>query len=336
MFTTTKIYEGDALDILKKMPDESVHCVVTSPPYWGLRDYDNAGQIGLEEDPALYIVRLVQVFRQVRRVLRRDGTVWLNLGDSYSKSTTGRKDKKKGKLSGQGKHREYRGLPSKNLMGIPWRVALALQRDGWYLRSDIIWSKPSPLPESVKDRPTKSHEYVFLLAKSQFYHYDQKAICEPVSESTKQRLAQNIGQENGTFRVHGGEKHMKPVGNSETRNRRSVWNIATVGWSGPHFAVFPPELPKVCIKAGCPAGGTVLDPFGGAGTTSLVASRLGRNSILIELNKQYVDLAAGRVRNDAPMFNQVETIYKPVYLLQAPVGDGYPAVQAARLQRNFR
>lgn len=297
------ILQGDCLEVLKTLPDESVHCCVTSPPYWGLRDYGVDGQLGLEETPEQYVQNMVEVFREVRRVLRRDGTLWLNLGDSYV--GTGNKGEYKDPKYTDGRNgqsvainNKVVGLKPKNLVGIPWRVAFALQADGWYLRSDIIWHKPNPMPESVRDRPTKSHEYIFLLSKNEHYYYDHESVKEPVSSSTVSRLKQMINQQAGSKRANGGRKtngNMKAVGNTESRNRRSVWTVTTKPFSEAHFAVYPPDLIKPCILAGCPSEGTVLDPFFGSGTTGVVALQYNRDFIGIELNPQYIEIAERRL-----------------------------------------
>lgn len=288
-----KILAGDWVEQLRTLEDGSVHCCVTSPPYWGLRDYGVAGQLGLEKTPEEYVAKLVEGFREVRRVLRDDGSIWVNLGDSYTSGGRGE----------QSRIRSWRpempfALKPKDLVGIPWRVAFALQADGWYLRSDIIWHKPNPMPESVTDRPTKSHEYIFLLSKRQSYYYDAEAIKEPslnggkvVSLGDKSFSA---GQANG--------RNVEPSGNglSDTytvlndRNKRTVWTVATSPYKEAHFATFPPDLIEPCILAGCLVGGTVLDPFFGSGTTGRVALELGRNCIGIELNPDYVKLAEQR------------------------------------------
>lgn len=309
---------GDVLEQLRTLPDESVNCVVTSPPYWGLRDYGVDGQIGLEKTPAEYIARMVAVFEEVRRVLRKDGTCWVNLGDSYAGGgTIGRNDtspealarraEKYGTGCGAGSwvgaygtRGVAEGLKHKDLVGIPWRFAFALQDAGWYLRSEIIWSKPNPMPESVRDRPTKAHEQIFLLTRSAKYWYDADAIAEPAKETSLIRLAQDIENQNGSARVPGKTNgNMKAVG-GETRNVRTVWEMATQPYKEAHFATFPPELPKRCILAGCPVGGVVLDPFLGSGTTAAVAIELGRKWIGIELNPQYAELARKRIANAQP------------------------------------
>jgi DNA modification methylase len=335
-----RILIGDVRAKLAELPDASVHCVVTSPPYFGLRDYGHAGQIGLEPTPAAFVATMVEVFREVRRVLRDDGTLWLNLGDSYAsawvcnrRSVIGSGSLPDGKRANR-PNRLVDGLKEKDLMGIPWRVAFALQADGWYLRQDIIWSKPNPMPESVTDRCTKAHEYLFLLSKSARYHYDAAAIAEPVADATVSRLAQDVecqegshrvpGKTNGTMKAvrkradrfggnkHGGDTTKHSDGSvytgRETRNKRSVWEVCTQPYSEAHFATFPPALIEPCILAGCPKGGTVLDPFGGAGTTGLVADRLGRNAILIELNPEYAAIAERRIKGDAGMFAEVKSI----------------------------
>ena len=266
------IIYGDCREKLKELGPESVQMCVTSPPYWGLRDYGHDDQLGLEETPEEYTANLVEVFSQVKRVLKDDGTLWLNLGDSYN--------------------------TTKNLVGIPWRVAFALQQDGWYLRQDIIWHKPNPMPESVTDRCTKSHEYIFLLSKSEKYFYDADAIRETLAESSIKRLNQDIDKQVGSTRAHGGQKsngNMKTFGDVEKgSNKRSVWTVATKPYSEAHFAVFPEKLIEPCIQAGSKVGDVVLDPFFGSGTTGEVAERFGRNYIGIELNEDYKSLQQKR------------------------------------------
>ena len=363
--TTQTIYQGDALEVLRGLPSESVHCCITSPPYWGLRDYGIEGQIGLEKTPEEYVSKMVRVFREVKRVLRDDGTLWLNLGDSYMGSwgnyaPTGKGGQrakqverwKRGAYEGKEDWRpptsiKHEGIKPKNLVGVPWRVAFALQADGWYLRSDIIWAKPNPMPESVTDRPTRAHEYVFLLAKAKRYFYDAEAIRE--GDQIRVRRA-------------GGYVDIESAGTSESytnraiglrsrtvvtvgRNKRSVWTIATEPFPEAHFATFPTALVEPCILAGtspqaCPRCGApwgrvvkrdvhgeqgstlrnivrrqtvgwrptcscsdndgsgrcvVLDPFVGSGTTLLVAQRLGRSGIGIELNPDYCAMASRRI-----------------------------------------
>lgn len=303
-----RLIEGDCIAGMNAIDDATVHCCVTSPPYFGLRDYGCAGQIGLEQSPDEYVMRLVEVFRSVRRILRDDGTLWLNLGDSWASTAQGTfnaPQKMAGKnASVYGNFRPKVGLPPKNLIGIPWRVAFALQADGWFLRQDIIWHKPNPMPESVRDRCTDSHEYIFLLSKKQNYFYDCEAVKEPVAASTVQRLSQkNLPNQNGSTRVPGKTNgNMKAVGTTETRNRRSVWTVTTKGYKGAHFAVYPEDLIVPCVLAGCPENGTVFDPFTGSGTTAVVALRNNRNFIGTELNPQYCEIARNRIGSDMPLY----------------------------------
>jgi DNA modification methylase len=356
-----QILQGDWVERLRELPETSVHCCVTSPPYWGLRDYGVVGQLGLEKSPQEYVAKLVAGFLEVWRVLRDDGTLWLNLGDSYFGDSPARKASSEAfsktwnpsDSAGNGGTRRSAAaigvLRPKNLIGMPWRVAFALQDAGWILRSDIIWHKPKPMPESVTDRPTKSHEYIFLLCKQARYYYDAEAIKEPVMQSSLvraeagvkfggnnlcpdtrlqsgklwvpkaegansrmqksrdpahereydgkhrsaddhasgRRLLKNVAE----ARANGGD-HDNPFG--ANRNKRSVWTVATAPYREAHFATFPPDLIKPCILAGCPAGGTVLDPFAGSGTTGQVALELGRSAVLIELNPKYVELIRQR------------------------------------------
>lgn len=298
------IYLGDCLEILRTMPDASVHTCVTSPPYFGLRDYGVDGQIGLEPTPDEYVARMVEVFREVRRVLRDDGTLWLNLGDSYAHPTKGtgggwaadpNNYAHKAQAFGARKFSMGDAKP-KDLLGIPWRVAFALQADGWYLRQDIIWHKPNPMPESVRDRCTKAHEYIFLLSKSPKYYFDAEAIKEPAIHAG--RVVEYDGTQKNS--VAAADPRMrtriaKTTTVGDKRNRRSVWTVATKPFKGAHFATFPPDLIEPCILAGCPEGGTVLDPFGGAGTTGLVATQAGRNAVLCEINPEYVEMARARI-----------------------------------------
>jgi DNA modification methylase len=342
---SVNILIGDARERLRELPDQSVHCCVTSPPYFGLRDYGCEGQMGLEATPADFVEGMVRLFREVRRVLRDDGTLWLNLGDSYAGSwgAQGHRVTESDNASWHGsqiKNHPKRGrqtgtireagLKAKDLIGIPWRVAFALQADGWWLRQDIIWSKPNPMPESVRDRCTKAHEYLFLLSKGPRYYYDCDAIREPIAESSKARLSQDVAAQRGSDRVpgktNGPMKAVAPRGMRSNEletfrltrgtsnpscvheagaNRRSVWTIPTQPFSEAHFATFPPAFVEPIILAGCPTGGTVLDPFGGAGTTGLVADRLGRDAILIELNPEYAAIAERRIAGDAGMFAEV-------------------------------
>ncbi len=261
------LFEGDALTVLKRLPDNSVQCVVTSPPYWGLRDYNSTDQIGLEPTLPQFVNSLRNVFAEVRRVLREDGVFWLNIGDGYTSGNRGWRapDKKNPARAMSVRPDTPDGLKPKDLMGIPWRVAFALQDDGWYLRADIVWNKPNAMPESVKDRPTRSHEYLFMFTKSEQYYYDRQAVLDP----------------NG-------------------RNRRSVWDIHTQGFAGAHFATFPPKLIEPCIKASTRPGHLVLDPFFGSGTVGVVSEELGRRYVGIELNPDYVALAAGRIGLSEP------------------------------------
>lgn len=308
-----EVYCGDAVAILKSsVPTGSVQTCVTSPPYYGLRDYGVDGQIGLEQTPEEYIAKLVEVFRGVRRVLKDDGTLWLNIGDSYAAGKCGRADQDRNTRNRDGRNTANatdtgapmygqrkipEGLKSKDLIGIPWMLAFALRADGWYLRQDIIWSKPNPMPESVKDRCTKAHEYIFLLSKSEKYFFDCEAVAEPVTESTKSRLSQpNLEHQTGSDRVPGKiNGNMKAVGSVETRNRRSVWTVATKPYKGAHFATFPPALIEPCILAGSRPGDIVLDPFSGSGTTAEVAVKHGRKAILCELNPGYLPLIEDRM-----------------------------------------
>lgn len=331
-----KIYTGNCNDHLRDMPPGLFKCCVTSPPYYGLRDYGNVDQIGLEETPELYVQKLVAVFREVRRVMKDDGTLWLNLGDSYSGSGNGSCDYRPDGTSisansnKYGKHKPKSNLKPKDLIGIPWMVAFALRADGWYLRQDIIWSKPNPMPESVTDRCTKAHEYIFLLSKLAKYYYDAEAIKTPIAKESIARLAQNIKDQKGSDRVPGKTNgNMKAVaarltfGGKKGReynpepsdpnfrngseqwgreyiptldaNKKSVWTVTTKPFSEAHFATFPEDLIKPCILAGCPEGGVVYDPFMGAGTTALVAHKLHRNFIGSELNPDYVKIANDRL-----------------------------------------
>lgn len=358
-----RILVGDCIEMMRTLPDQSVHTCITSPPYFGLRDYGVDGQIGLEASPREFIDSLVAVFREVRRVLRDDGTIWVNMGDSYA-------SKPNGPLGGGGHKAEIPhvavrtanarrssqipgGFKHKDLMGMPWRLAFALQDDGWYLRQDIVWAKPNPMPESVRDRCTKAHEYLFLLSKSPKYFFDQDAIREPANQTGKGSAAafrggayvngstfdnsnggtrtvsgnvvprnNGVGWGHGTDKTarqrervskrnsfsretkyssgnHGQTGQHRPgredIDYDTTRNKRSVWTVATNGFKGAHFATFPPDLIRPCVLAGAPRGGLVLDPFGGAGTTALVAMQEGRQSVICELNPEYADLARERL-----------------------------------------
>lgn len=300
------VHLGDCVESMRNMPDQSVHTCVTSPPYFGLRDYGMPGQIGLEPTPAEFVAAMVEVFREVKRVLRDDGTLWLNLGDSYAgggghspnaPSSAHSKSGKYGTALKEGGIKPQGAIKAKDLIGIPWRVAFALQDDGWYLRQDIIWAKPNPMPESVTDRCTKSHEYLFLLSKSPRYYFDSDAVKEAVTASSAARLSQpTLADQVGSARVPGKTNgNMKAVGNGETRNRRSVWTVTTKPFKGAHFATFPPDLIEPCVLAGSPVGGTVLDPFGGSGTTAGVALKHGRKAVLCELNPDYAAMIPARV-----------------------------------------
>ncbi len=303
------ILSGCALAVLPTLAAGSVRCCVTSPPYWGLRDYGVPGQFGLEASPDLYVERAVAIFREVRRVLANDGTLWLNLGDSYGANNhgagvTGSSDGgvRRG-YSSRSSPKNGAGIKPKDLVGIPWRVAFALQADGWYLRSDIIWHKPNPMPESVTDRPTKAHEYLFLLSKSERYYYNAEAINEPGTGRPPGNVAPHKYAE--AYAKADDERHRTAAGLERarlgytTRNARTVWTIASQPYAGAHFATFPEELPRRCILAGSAPGDTVLDPFLGSGTTAAVAVGHGREAIGIEINPTYRGLALARI---GPMF----------------------------------
>ena len=304
---------GDSLEVLKTMDDESVHCCVTSPPYWALRNYDHPDQLGQEPTPEEYVNKLVAIMGEVHRVLRSDGTLWLNLGDSYVGS--GAKGKytdpknKKGRNGQQDKanNNKVKGLKPKDMVGIPWRVAFALQAEGWYLRSDIIWHKPNPMPIPVNDRPTSCHEHIFLLSKNKKYYYDKDAILEPLKDPNRVDPPTSSG--------FGGHKHTnnkdKTLNNAYSgnlydatklkgKNKRDVWTVSTRAYTGAHFAVYPPKLIEPCILAGCPDDGTVLDPFSGSGTTGVVAMNNGKNYIGIELNPEFAELSHKRIKEQVP------------------------------------
>ena len=287
---------GDCLSVLRQLPDDHFNTCVTSPPYYGLRDYGVAGQIGLEDRPEDYVARMVEVFREVRRTLRPDGTLWLNLGDSYANdgkwggSTGGKHANALHGSTGVGRSKRVTGMKPKDLMMIPARVALALQEDGWWLRSDIIWQKPNPMPESVQDRPTSAHEHVFLLTKAPKYYYDAEAIRE---DATCDRMrGPALHPDTVSTNGNAGLARRELTG---TRNARNVWTITPKPFKGAHFATMPPDLVKPCVLAGCPQDGQVLDPFGGAGTTGLVAAELGRRATLIELNPEYASIIRQRL-----------------------------------------
>lgn len=267
-----KVLCGDALEQLRTLDAESVNVCVTSPPYYNLRDYGTAGQIGMEDSPEEYISKLVDVFREVRRCMRPDGTLWVNIGDSYTSG--GRKTRDFDPMLPARRMNQRpmtpAGMKPKDLIGIPWMLAFALRADGWYLRQDIIWHKTNAMPESVRDRCTKAHEYIFLLSKSLRYYFDAATISEPIA-----------GSSTNVPTLH--------------RNKRDVWTIGTAGFKGAHFAVFPEKLVEPCILAGCPEGGTVLDPFAGSGTTGVVAKRLRRNFVGVEINQDYWQMAVDRI-----------------------------------------
>lgn len=318
-----RIITGDAITVLKSIPSDSVNVCVTSPPYFNLRDYGAPGQIGHEKTPEEFIAKLVEVFREVRRVLKPDGTLWVNIGDSYATSSGAQPPTNTRNTTGHTAKSVPYGYKRKDLIGIPWMLAFALRADGWYLRQDIIWAKPNTMPESVKDRCTKSHEYIFLLSKSPKYYFDAEAISEPIAESSAKRYAQDIASQAGSYRQPGrGERSMKAAaprfggqkygddgrpesraksGNLYTptprRNKRDVWMVSTSGFKGAHFAVFPEKLVEPCILAGCPEGGTVIDPFVGSGTSGVVAAKNGRNFIGIDVNPQYASMAKQRIES---------------------------------------
>lgn len=315
----TQILNGDCIEMMKTLPEKSINCCVTSPPYFGLRDYGHEGQIGLEETPEAFVQKMVDVFREVKRVLRDDGTLWLNLGDSYynyrpgkgqalAKQSCARNDQDLPQNCAR-RGNKLDGLKEKDLIGIPWRVAFALQADGWYLRQDIIWHKPNPMPESVQDRCTKAHEYIFLISKSPSYYYERMAIAEPAIYAKQHaNKATSWGNKKIEAGVKANIEQYKQIGveNNKTcleggmRNKRSVWSVNVKPYSEAHFATYPPELIKPCILAGCPKDGVVLDPFGGSGTTAQVAMEHGRNAILCELNPEYVKLINHRLAQVQP------------------------------------
>lgn len=301
-----EILTGDCLDVLAGLPKASVQTCITSPPYWGLRDYGVAGQLGLEPTVDEYVANMVKVFAAVRDVLTDDGTLWLNLGDSYAaggKTDPYRTTSSGKKMPPQGRAPVAAGLKPKDLVGVPWRVAFALQADGWYLRSDIIWHKPNAMPESVKDRPTKAHEYLFLLSKSPKYMYDADAVREPHTDPVSVARHKDTGRGRQAYANASGvnsrpqrDSNSGLGGHPNGRNRRSVWSVNTRPYSGAHFAVFPPALVEPCVLAGSREGDVVLDPFNGAGTTGLVALQHGRRYVGIELNPEYVALAEDRLK----------------------------------------
>ena len=295
-----RILLGDALECLRTLEPESVHACVTSPPYYNLRDYGVAGQIGAEATPEEFVEKLVEVFREVRRVLRPDGTLWVNIGDSYATRSGNQPPTNTRNSCGHTEKRTPPGYKYKDLIGVPWLLAFALRADGWYLRQDIIWNKSNCMPESVQDRCTKSHEYIFLLSKSERYYFDPQAIREPAGAKGNARSFRGGGAYTGGRSFNNSaevarESHGNVKNDTGTRNKRDVWTVSTTGFRGAHFAVFPEKLIEPCILAGCPEGGTVLDPFTGSGTTGVVAKRLGRNFVGCEINPDYAKMAAGRI-----------------------------------------
>jgi DNA modification methylase len=317
-----QVFNESCLVGLPKLPEKSIHCCITSPPYYGLRDYGHGDQIGLEETPEQYVAKIVEVFREVKRVLRDDGTIWLNLGDSYwgggwrgaalhensgdiQKGSKGTHCGESLKKIGTGNSDTYK---TKDLIGIPWMVAFALRSDGWYLRQDIIWHKPNPMPESVTDRCTKAHEYIFLLSKSQKYYYDNQAIKYPMQIDSMKRNQSGWNGNEGRSYVNGKQNNMsKYLGSDKAKedtmaNKRSVWTVTTKSFSDAHFATFPEDLIMDCIKAGCPEGGIILDPFMGAFTTALMARKLYRNYIGYEINPEYIAIGEKRLSQELGMF----------------------------------
>ena len=328
------IINGDSLEVLKSLPDNSIDCCVTSPPYYALRDYGCDGQIGLEETPEKYIESLCDVFSEVRRVLAPQGTLWLNIGDSYNGNKVGNTEVVKNKKVSESNdfHKKlWNGAKPKDLIGIPWMLAFALRSQGWYLRQDIIWHKPNPMPESVTDRCTKSHEYIFLMSKSQKYYFDYEAIQEPCADQSRTNYAcgnrtnginkdrndndfgersknwkprtkncQYDGQKPNSF--HLSRENGEPDKEYYVRNKRDVWSVNVKPCSEAHFATYPFELIKPCILAGCPENGIVLDPFMGSGTTAIVARSLNRNYLGVELNPEYIKIAHKRLEKHLGMF----------------------------------
>ena len=328
------IINGNSLEVLKSLPDNSIDCCVTSPPYYALRDYGCDGQIGLEETPEKYIESLCDVFSEVRRVLTPEGTLWLNIGDSYNGNKVGNTEVAKNKKVSESNdfHKKlWGGAKPKDLIGIPWMLAFALRSQGWYLRQDIIWHKPNPMPESVTDRCTKSHEYIFLMSKSQKYYFDYEAIQEPCADQSRTNYAcgnrtnginkdrndndfgersknwkprtkncQYDGQKPNSF--HLSRENGEPDKEYYVRNKRDVWSVNVKPCSEAHFATYPFELIKPCILAGCPENGIVLDPFMGSGTTAIVARSLNRNYLGVELNPEYIKIAHKRLEKHLGMF----------------------------------
>lgn len=292
------IINGNSLEVLKSLPDNSIDCCVTSPPYYALRDYGCDGQIGLEETPEKYIERLCDVFSEVRRVLTSQGTLWLNIGDSYNGSKVGNTEVVKNRKVSESNdfHKKlWSGAKPKDLIGIPWMLAFTLRSQGWYLRQDIIWHKGNPLPESVTDRCTKSHEYIFLMSKSHKYYFDYEAIQEKAKYPNDNRGSRGDSR-------RGTEMNSVSGVTGEMRNKRDVWCVNTKPCSEAHFATYPFELIRPCILAGCPENGIVLDPFMGSGTTAIVARSLNRNYIGVELNPEYIKIAHKRLEKHLGMF----------------------------------
>jgi DNA modification methylase len=306
---TIELRCGDCLEVLRTLPADSIDCCVTSPPYWGLRNYQVDGQLGLEKTPEEYVAKMVEVFREVRRVLKKEGTLWLNLGDSYASGLKGSGGLSEKQLSNAGSRyrmsqRLTHGLKPKDLVGIPWRVAFALQADGWWLRQDIIWAKPNPMPESCRDRCTKSHEYIFLLTKAASYYFDNEAIKEDSvgewNSAEDWKARQNLtapeleGTDRELQRTRGyGTNHPDVIQNK--RNKRSVWTVNVETNNAGHYATYPEELIRPCILAGCPEGGMVLDPFAGTATTGIVCKQQRKSFIGIEISPAYLKLAKRRI-----------------------------------------
>lgn len=325
---TNKIICGDALETLKNFPNESINCCITSPPYYGLRDYHKKEQIGREKTVEEYLERLVAVFREVRRILKKDGTCFVVIGDSYA-GTSSKKEQRDPKYpngrNGQDLSitQKVAGYKSKDLMGIPWRLALALREDGWYLRSDIIWHKENAMPEACRDRPTRSYEHVFLLSKSPKYYYDYEQMSEPMKGVSKKRYARGRKSDNKYLKENSGAKlqkinearkygEYKGDNIPQFRNKRDIWTINTVSFRGNHYAVFPPKLAEICMIAGCPKDGIILDPFIGSGTVGFVALMQDRNYIGIELNEEYVNLARKRIKTEVKKLGKEkeDTVWK--------------------------
>ena len=325
---TNKIICGDALETLKNFPNESINCCITSPPYYGLRDYHKKEQIGREKTVEEYLERLVAVFREVRRILKKDGTCFVVIGDSYAGS--GGKGQYMDPKYPKGRNgqnssitQKMLGYKSKDLMGIPWRLALALREDGWYLRSDIIWHKENAMPEACRDRPTRSYEHVFLLSKSSRYYYDYEQMSEPMKGVSKKRYARGRKSDNKYLKENSGAKlqkinearkygEYKGDNIPQFRNKRDIWTINTTSFRGNHYAAFPPKLVEICMLAGCPKGGVILDPFIGSGTVGFVALMQDRNYIGIELNEEYVNLARKRIKTEVKKLGKEkeDTVWK--------------------------